>query len=161
MSNLKKIDANIRLITTNGAKLNARIHDTAMLIAAHAAEHRDCTRALTLVKAMPASMRRSMLVEWFHTFTSIRVNVGGDKVGLLKADAKNFVAFDLKAGAAKPFYEMAKEKPEAEDLTLEDAIIAMERLVKRLQKSVDDGKVAANDSEAIVAKIASLKAVAA
>lgn len=158
---LKKIDANLKLIATNAAKLNGRIHDTAVMIASHAKEHGDCTRALSLVKAMPASMRRSMLVEWFRTFTPIRVSLGNDKVGLLKADAKGFTAFDIPAGTARPFYDLAKDKPEAEDMTLADAIEAMERLVKRLQKSVDDGKVAANDSDAIVAKIASLKAVAA
>lgn len=158
---LKKIDANIKLITTNGAKLNARIHDTAVLIAAHAAEHGDCTRAATLVKAMPASMRRSMLILWFTTFTPIRGLSSDKSPALLKKDAKNYVAFDVKGGTAKPFYELAKDKPEAEDLSLEDAIIAMERLVKRLQKSVDEGKVVANDTDAIVARIASLKALAA
>ncbi len=142
---LKKIDANIRLITTNAAKLNGRIHDTAVLIAAHANEHGDCTRALTLVKAMPASMRRAMLILWFNTFTPIRVSLANDKVGMLKDGQKAFVAFNLVGGEAVPFYELAKAEKEAEDATLDDVREMIERLSKRVAKLVTEGKVAAND----------------
>ncbi len=158
---LKKIDSNIKLIVTNAAKLNGRIHETAVLIVAHAAEHGDCTRALTLVKAMPASMRRAMLIEWFRTFSPIRVSVSNDKVGLLKDGQKGFVAFDVDAGTAKPFFEMAKDTPEAEDLTFDGVNEAIAALIKRLSKRVEEGKVAANDVDAIATRIASLKVLAA
>ena len=158
---LKKIDSNIRLITTNAAKLNDRIHDTAVMIAEHAKEHGDCTRALALVKAMPASMRKTMLVLWFATFTPIRVVEKNDKVGMLKADAKGFTPWDIEAGKAKPFHELAKDKPEADDLTADSVNNAIEALVKRLTKRVDDGKVAANDKDAVLKRIADLKVLAA
>ncbi len=158
---LKKIDSNIKLICTNAAKLNGRIHETAVMIASHANEHGDCTRALALVKAMPASMRRTMLVLWFNTFTPIRVSVSNDKVGILKADSPKYVAYDLEGAAAKPFYELAAEKAEETDTTLDDVNEAVARLIKRITTRVDEDKVAANDKDAIVARIAALKAFAA
>lgn len=159
---LKKIDANIRLITTNAGKLNARIHDTAVMIASHAAEHGDCTRAQLLVNAMPASMRRSMLKLWFDTFTPIVTKINDPKwtAKMRKADDKGFVAFDVAAGTAKPFYDLARERPET-DTTLADVNKAVESLIKRLTKRVEEGKVAANDKAAIEGRIAALKAVAA
>ncbi len=158
---LKKIDANIRLITTNAAKLNGRIHDTAVLIAAHAEEHGDCTRALALIKAMPASMRRAMLILWFNTFTPIRVSLANDKVGMLKDGQKGFVAFDVEGGNALPFYELAKEeKEDTGEATLADVLAMMERLAKRVSKLVADGKVVANDREAIETHVKGLEAMA-
>ncbi len=158
---LKKINAGIRAIATSAARVNERIHEVAVLIAAHANEHGDCTPAGRLVEAMPASMRRSMLVLWFNTFTPIRVNLSTFKTGMLKAEQKGFVAFDVEAGTAKPFYSLAKDKPEAGDTTLADVNKAVASLIARLTKRVDDGKSAANDADAIVERIAALKAVAA
>lgn len=159
---LKKINSNIKLIETNLAKANDRIHETAVMIARHAEEFRDCTTAQRLVMAMPASMRRSMLILWFATFTPI-VTKNDPKwtAKMRKADDKAFVAFDVAAGEAKPFYELAKDKPEADDLTADKANEMIESLIKRLTKRIDDGKVAANDKGAIEARITALKAVAA
>lgn len=158
---VKKINSNIRFITTNGDKLNARIHETAVMIAEHAKEHGQCTLALALVKAMPASMRRTMLVLWFATFTPIRVVEKNDKVGMLKSDAKGFTPFDIEAGTAKPFYELAKDKPEADDLTTDGVNKAIASLIARLTKRIDEGKVAANDAEGVAKRIADLKVLVA
>lgn len=158
---LKVIDRNIRTIVTTAAKLNGRIHETAVMIAQHAKDHGDCTRALTLVKAMPASMRRTMLVLWFNTFTPIRVVLANDKVGILKPTAKGFVEWDIPAGTAKPFYELAEENPEKSyDF---DALVKMvEALGKQIAKKVEDGKVPANDVQGameIAAKVQALRFV--
>lgn len=161
-SNLKKIDSNIKLIITNAAKLNTRIHETAVMIAEHAKEHGDCTRALTLVKAMPASMRRTMLVLWFETFTPIRVKLNADKVGILKADAKTFTDWDIEGGKAKPFYELAEETPE-KSYDFEALVKLVERLGKSIEKKVEEGKVPANDVEKakdIASKVKALAAAA-
>lgn len=159
---LKKIDSNIKRVVTNGQKLNVLIHETAVMIASHAKEHGDCTRALTLVKAMPASMRRTMLVLWFNTFTPIRVVEKNDKVGMLKAEDKGFTPFDIEAGTAKPFYELAEKNPEKEyDFA---ALVALvERLGKSIEKKVEDGKVPANDvgkAKDMAAKVKALALVA-
>lgn len=158
---LKKIDIRIASIARNSTALNDQIHGTAVMIAEHAAAHGDCTRALALVKAMPASMRRTMLVLWFATFTPIRVVEKNDKVGMLKAEAKGFTPFDIEGGKAKPFHELAKDKPEADDLTADSVNKAITALIARLTKRVDEGKVAANDKDAVLKRIADLKVLAA
>ena len=145
---LKKIDANIKRIVTSAAKLNVLIHETAMAIAEHAKEHGDCTRALTLVRAMPASMRRTMLVLWFNTYTPIRVVEANDKVGMLKPDAKGFTPFDLEAGNDTPFYELAEQNKEAEPMDFDKLMALIPALAKRIQKKIDEGQVQENAVEA-------------
>ena len=157
---LKIIDKNIRSITTSAAKLNLLIHTTAMLVANHAKEHGDCTRALTLVKAMPASMRRTMLVLWFDTFTPIRVVEKNDKVGMLKETAKGYTPFDLDAGALTPFFELADQHPEGAVYDFAKLVQMVQRISKQIEKKIEDGKVAAEDVEsakAIAAQVSALK----
>jgi hypothetical protein len=114
------------------------------MIAEHALEHGDCTPAGRLVEAMPASMRRTMLVLWFATFTPIVVNATTFKVGMNKPEAKKFVPFNIEGGKAKPFYELAEDTPEkVYDF---DALVKMvESLGKQIEKKVEAGKVPAND----------------
>lgn len=157
---LKIIDRKIKTIVTNAAKLNVLIHETALLIAEHAKEHGDCTRALTLVKAMPASMRRTMLVLWFDTYTPIRVVDKNDKVGMLKPEQKGYTPFDLEAGAATPFHELAEQNPEAGILDFDKLVALVGRLGKQIEKRIEDGKVAEADIEsakAIARTVSGLK----
>lgn len=157
---LKIIDTNIRAVTSNANKLNVLIHTTAMMIAEHAKEHGDCTRALALVKAMPASMRRTMLVLWFATYTPIRVMEKNDKVGMLKEAAKNFTPFDLEAGDLTPFYELADQNPENQQLYDFAKLVEMvSRIGKQIEKKIEDGKVAPEDidsAHAIAAQVSAL-----
>lgn len=157
---LKDIDKNIRTITTNANKLNVLIHDTAMMIANHAKDHGDCTRALTLVKAMPASMRRTMLVMWFDTFTPIRVVLANDRVGMAKENTKLYKPFDLELGHETPFYTLAEQNPEAKELDFDKIIALIAGLAKRIEKQADDGKVKEDDvasAKAISAQLAAMK----
>jgi len=162
MSNLSNINKNIKLVTTAGAKLNGLIHETAMMIAEHAKEHGDCSPALRLAFAMPASMRRTMLVLWFQTFTPIRMNLDNNKVGMLKPEQKGYTPFDLESGDSTPFFLLAEQNKEASSKTYDyAAIIAMVwQLSKRIDKLVEDGKVPEDDqptAKAISERIASLK----
>jgi hypothetical protein len=157
---LKQIDQKIRLVATSGAKLNKLIHETAMMVASHAKEHGDCTRALSLVKAMPASMRRTMLVLWFSTYTPIRVVDKNDKVGMLKPEAKGFTDWDLEAGDLTPFYELAEQNPEAGVYDFAKLVEMVQRLGKQIDKKIADGKVPPEDvasAKAIAVAVAGLK----
>lgn len=157
---LKEIDKNIKTITTNAAKLNRLIHDTAMMISRHALDHGDCTRALTLVKAMPASMRRTMLVLWFDTFTPIRVVISNDRVGMAKEGSKMYKPFDLEAGEATPFYELAEQNPEANTLDFDKIVALVASLAKRIEKKIESGDVKDEDvpsARAVAAQISALK----
>ena len=162
MTTLKQIDAKLRVISTTGDKLNALVHEAAVMIAAHAKEHGDCTRALALVFAMPASVRRQKVIDWFALYTPIRVIPKNDKVGMLKETAKGYTPFDLEAGGETPWFKLAELDPE-EKLYDFDALVKMvERLAKQIVKKVEDGKVPAEDvksAEAIASQISHLKLV--
>lgn len=157
---LKDIDKNIRAITTSATKLNMLIHTTAMMVAGHAKEHGDCTRALALVKAMPASMRRTMLVLWFNTYTPIRVVDKNDKVGILKETAKGYTPFDLDAGNLTPFFDLADQNPEGGVYDFAKLVQMVTRIGKQIEKKIDDGKVAPEDVEsakAIALRVSGLR----
>jgi len=157
---LKIIDKNIRTIVTNANKLNVLIHDTAMLIANHAKEHGDCTRALSLVKAMPASMRRTMLVLWFDTFTPIRVVLANDRVGIAKEGTKLFKPWDLELGNETPFYTLAEQNPESKIMDFDKLVAMVAGLAKQIEKRIEDGKVKEEDiasAHAIAGQISALK----
>lgn len=160
MSPLKRIDGKIARIVTNSAKLNELIHETGMDILRHAQEHGDCTRALKLAQAMPASMRRAMLIAWFSKFSPVTVKLGDDpKVGINKGKTAN--AYDLEAAGATPFYQMAEDTPETKEYTLAELVKMVQTLGKRIKSKADKGEVADNDREAAVRIAGTLEAFAA
>src|ERR1700747_1334371 len=159
MATLKQIDANIVLVRTNSAALNELIQNTAMDILEHARQHKDCTRAQQLVNAMPRSFRRSILIEWFATFSPIVTKDSDDwNAKMHKPDSKLFRPFDLEGAAAKPWYEMAEDKPEkAYDFA--ELVKMVSRLSSAIDSKIKNGKVPEKDvpsAEAIVAKLAGL-----
>lgn len=164
---LKLIDKNIKAVTTSAAKLNQLIHTTAMMIVRHAAPvaaggegHGDCTRALALVKAMPASMRRTMLVMWFSTYTPIRVVDKNDKVGILKETAKDYTPWDLAGGELTPFFDLAEQNPEGQIMDFAKLVAMVTRIGKQIEKKIEEGKVAPEDvasAHAIAAQVSALK----
>lgn len=162
MTTLKAIDAKLRLIAASGEKFNAHVHQACIMIATHAKEHGDCTRALALCFAMPASVRRTMVVQWFDTYTPIRVVIKNDKVGMLKETQKGFTPFDLEAGNATPWHKLAEDSPEEKMLDFAALCKLVEALGKRIEKKIEDGKVPPEDVEsakAIARNVAGLKLV--
>lgn len=159
---LKKIDAGIVSIARNAETMNADIQTIAVAILEHAQAHGDCTRALRLVQALPKSFRRNLLITWFATYSPIGMNVNTGKVGFHKANSKLFRPFDIKTAKTVMWYNQPQQ--EAEDLpdtTIVDVREAVSKLVKRLQKKLDDGDVANDDIPAVRAKVEALTALAA
>lgn len=142
---LKLINNNIRRIRLNGEKLNALIHDTAMLVLAFVQEHRNATPAQQLVMAMPASMRRSMLIAWFEKFSPINVKDSADFNGKIKReDNKTFVPFNLVGAAEEPFWKMAEATPERV-YSFEKLLELAQKMGKTIEKKIEDGKVPEED----------------
>lgn len=145
---LKQIDNNIRRVRTNSGKWNKLVHDTAVAIVEHAKEHGDCTRALKLVQAMPASVKRSALINWFAEYSPITMNV---KKAIVRLNKNRAGDYNLDGARVNPWYEIAEaEKEELPDTTLVDVRDMLDKLAKRIDKRVTDGKIAANDKERIV-----------
>lgn len=168
MTTLKQIDKAIASVTTNGDKLNKQVHNVGMMIVRHANQHGDCTRALALVKAMPASMRRTMLIAWFAKFTPIAVKLGDSEavgfnakyLALKTADAKA-KAWNIAGADAEPFYAMAETTPEQADLTFAQLVAMVQGLSKRITTKIGEGKVAANDADKAKELVTKIDAIAA
>lgn len=135
-----------KVITSSYDKANKYTHATAMEICKHAKEHGDCSLAQELVMALPASVRREMMILWFATYTPIVVkNDEKWNAKMHKPESKLFVEWNLEDGDAKPFYELAKENKERPPLDFEGLVKLVERLSNTIEKRVDNGEVNAED----------------
>lgn len=147
-------------ITTDYGTINKYVHETAMMIAKHAAEHGDCSTAQGLVMAMPASVRREMLILWFAKFTPIVVkNEDNWTAKMHPKDSKMFVAFDLEAGDKAPFYELAKAHKERAPLDYAALVNLPSKWAKQLETKIENGEVEASEVETTKALILAIKAI--
>lgn len=158
----KAINAKIASVRENSAALNTLIHETGLMVMAHAAAYNDCTGAARLVDAMPKSHRRGLVMTWFERYSPVIVeNKGGEiKAHLAKDGSAKHKRYDIDGATANPFYAMPEVENEPDMFTIEDANDAIERIVKRFEKQLKDGNVAADDIETVKARVSALKAIA-
>lgn len=162
MSQLKKIDANIRGIAKRGKAMRLSVQATAVLIVEHAKESNDCSRALNLVAAIPMASERVKLIQWFGLVSPINVTFTADvakrRVGLRKSDAKGYNAFNVERAKVLEYWTVGKDDDaETEALTTAAVNTLIQKLAKSLRKKLDDGKVAANDIANVTAKVTALE----
>lgn len=159
MSDLKKINSNIKRIRLNGDKLNGLIHETGMLILTHVQEHRNATPAQQLVMAMPASMRRSMLIAWFEKYSPVVVKDSADFNGKVKKESSaDYTPFDLIGAAEEPFWKIAEQTPE-KSYSFEKLLELAQRMGKTIKKKIEDGKVPAEDVTSAMVLATTLEAL--
>lgn len=123
---------NIKTIKTAGAKLDALVHTTAMIIVQRAHDHGDASLVLPLLNAMPKGGRPKALKAWFETFTPIRVNGDGTEAGLLKADKRVWL---IEEAQATPYWDLNPEK----DVQVFDLDKALTAILNRAAKQRKDG----------------------
>lgn len=147
-------------ITTSYQKANQYVHETAMMILEHANEHKDCSTAQGLVMALPASMRREMLILWFAKFSPIVVKNSEDWASRMhKEGTKLFVPFNLEEAAATPFYVLAEQNKERPPFDVEALLKMVENGPKRLKKLLDDGGVPEYLTDAVTSVINQMQKV--
>lgn len=141
--------AAVKSINTRGKKLQADIHSAcvaAMLFSLHQDLGGDlnATPALQLCQNLPAGLPRNKIVNWFATFTNVRITVsnGGKtwEVKNLAPSDDNFKALteaDIQIAIDTPYWDAEPEKDIA-PLDLDKAIAA---LIKKAKTAVADGKV--------------------
>lgn len=157
---LKVINKNIATIGKMGTKFNELVQETAVGIIIHCQATGDCTAALRLVQVLPKSARRGLLINFFAAYSPIGMNVGTGKVGLHRPDAKCYKPYNVDAARLNPWYNSAEANDEdLPDTTLEQTNKMIFGLASRLQKQLDEGRVAANDRDAVVEQIAQLKVI--
>jgi hypothetical protein len=161
----KKIAANIAGIARRGKALRESVQTTAVMIVEHAKATNDCSQALSLVAAIPMASDRVKLIAWFGLVSPINVTFTADvakrRVGLRKPDQKAYKAFDVAKAKTLMYWEVGKSDDElTEELTSAAVNTLILKLAKKLRGQLDEGKVAANDKDAVVAKITALEKAA-
>jgi hypothetical protein len=95
----------ITRIGTSANKLQTMIHDAAIGCLQHAETYGDAVPMQKLYLVLPKSQRREALLDWVTVNSPIRITQGGAVVGLLKADEKGYVPFNVDGARAVPFWE--------------------------------------------------------
>ena len=133
---IKQLSSKIKLIKTNGAKLDALIQEAALGCIEHAAEHGDVRPANQLWEAMPNGSRRNALGMYLVEYGAIRVNTGKDKEQSRFKFKKDFET-DVTAARAVMWYSLKTEKDLAEEFNLSGKL---QGLLKAYSKAVSDGQ---------------------
>ena len=133
---IKELSSKIKLIRTNGAKLDALIQAVAVGCIEHAAEHGDVRPANQLWDAMPNGSRRNALGMYLCQYGAIRVNTGKDKDQARFKFKKDFETDAAKA-ARVMWYSFKPEKDLAEEFNLHGKL---QSLLKAYNKALSDGQ---------------------
>ena len=133
---IKQLNSKIKLIRTNGAKLDALIQDVAIGCIEHAAAHGDVRPANQLWEAMPNGSRRNALGMYLCQYGAIRVNTGKDKEQSRFKFKKEFET-DITAARAVMWYSFKPEKDLAEEFNLSGKL---QSLLKAYNKALSDGQ---------------------
>ena len=133
---IKQLNSKIKLIRTNGAKLDALIQEVAVGCIEHAAEHGDVRPANQLWEAMPNGARRNALGMYLCQYGAMRVNTGKDKEQARFKFQKDFET-DITAARAVMWYSLKPEKDLAEEFNLSGKL---QYLLKAYTKAVSDGQ---------------------
>ena len=133
---IKQLSSKIKLIKSNGAKLDALIQEVAIGCIEHAAEHGDVRPANQLWDAMPNGSRRNALGMYLCQYGAIRVNTGKDKEAARFKFQKDFET-DVAAARAVMWYSFKPEKDLAEEFNLHGKLQA---LLKAYNKALSDGQ---------------------
>ena len=133
---IKQLSNKIKLIKSNGAKLDALIQDVAIGCIEHAAEHGDVRPANQLWDAMPNGARRNALGMYLCQYGAMRVNTGKDKEQARFKFQKDFET-DVTAARAVMWYSFKPEKDLAEEFNLSSKL---QGLLKAYNKALSDGQ---------------------
>ena len=133
---IKQLNSKIKLIRTNGAKLDALIQEVAVGCIEHAAAHGDVRPANQLWDAMPNGSRRNALGMYLCQYGAIRVNTGKDKEQSRFKYKKDFET-DVTAARAVMWYSFKPEKDLAEEFNLS---AKLHGLLKAYTKALSDGQ---------------------
>ena len=132
---IKQLSSKIKLIKSNGAKLDALIQDVAIGCIEHAAEHGDVRPANQLWEAMPNGSRRNALGMYLCQYGAIRVNTCKDEDQARFKFHKDFET-DVAAARAVMWYSFKPEKDLAEEFNLSGKL---QSLLKAYNKALSEG----------------------
>ena len=153
---IKQLNSKIKLIQTNGAKLDALIQEAAIGCIEHAAEHGDVRPANQLWDAMPNGSRRNALGMYLVQYGAIRINTGKDKEQARFKFQKDFET-DITKARAVMWYSFKPEKDLAEEFNLSGKL---QSLLKAYNKALSEGvaiKATPDEIQVLAALAAALR----
>ncbi len=153
---IKQLSSKIKLIKTNGAKLDALIQEAAIGCIEHAAEHGDVRPANQLWLAMPSGSRRNALGMYLCQYGAIRINTGKDKDQARFKFQKDFET-DVTKARAVMWHSFKPEKDLAEEFNLHGKL---QSLLKAYNKALSDGqaiKATPDEIQALTALAAAMR----
>lgn len=161
----KKIDSLIRGIAARTIAYREAVQAAAVMIVEHAKDTNDCSRALKLVAAVGMASDRVKLIAWFGLVAPINITFTSDvtkrRVGLRKTDSKAYNPFNIDMAKATKYWTVGKsDDDQTEEMTAGAVNTLILKLAKKLRRELDEGHVAANDKDAVTAKIAALEQAA-
>jgi hypothetical protein len=137
------IDVAIKKVAGAYAKAHDLVQEIAVAIVSHASMHKDCTRALTLVRAVPVQQARS-LITYFMTVSPIGVllseNAKDDKVRFLEKESARYNDFDLDKAKELKWWTLDTIQAEREATQVfagglfDDIVRQLERAIKNENK---------------------------
>ena len=133
---IKELSSKIKLIKTNGAKLDAMIQGAAIGCIEHAAAHGDVRPANQLWEAMPNGSRRNALGMYLCQYGAMYVNTGKDKEQARFKFKKDFET-DITKARVVMWYSFKPEKDLAEEFNLHGKL---QSLLKAYNKALSDGQ---------------------
>ena len=159
---LKKIDDGINGLRTSRKHYVNKTQELALAIMRHAKEHGDCSRALRLALVC-GKREQSLMVNYFTAFSPINVVVGkttaDNKCNLRKPDNKKYSDYNLDGAKAIHWLDFAKPKKPAKEFSLTSFREDMQKLIKKYETLVKEGK--ADDGDDIAEDIAAFRVTAA
>ena len=151
---IKQLNSKIKLIRTNGAKLDALIQEAALGCIEHAAEHGDVRPANQLWDAMPNGSRRNALGMYLCQYGAMRVNTGKDKDQARFKFKKDFET-DITKARAVMWHSFKPERDLAEEFNLTGKL---QGLLKAYNKAISEGQTikASPDEIQVLTSLASV-----
>lgn len=160
----KAIKSRCRTIRQSAKRFNDYVHETGLMVMRHTIAYGDCTAAAWLMDALPKSIKREALQQWFEKFSPIAVHLdkqGHMKAHLRKPESKQYNDWDIDAAAANPWYTMEKAlKEDAALLGYEQFMADFSKYVERMETNAkDEKKTKPEDSATILKFVAKLRTV--
>lgn len=155
----KAIKARCRNIRQSAKKFNDYVHETGLMVMRHTMAFGDCTGAAWLMDALPKSVKREALQQWFETFSPIAVHLDKDgnmKAHLRKPESKKFNDWNIAGAEAKPWFEMDKAlKEDPALLGFEAFMLDFSKYVERMENKAKDEKTTKPEDSATILSFAS------
>lgn len=155
------ISSAIVTIRKTGAEYQALVHECAVSVLSHVANHGDTTFAVRLANAMSSGTRREGLAAWFKKFSGEQMTLKSEEGGFTCKLKGGWTKdkFDIEGAMLVDFGDLTKEPAQAKQIDLSKLVQAIKRFTTNDKKLPDGSPVV--PAEVVAAAQKALKALTA